>query len=252
MRSAPRSQLFAIVRLAPFKPRAINPAPDILHLTLCALPYALCLFLTPLFKSSILKLMKTPFQNLIDDVKALNVTNASLIDASVIQYSKEFRQLCAQNKCGFYDKNWMCPPAVGAFEDLKEKASRYKYGFVFQTVHTLSKRFDFEGMKEAARIHEQVARRVQSYIMDEAGIKDILPLGGGPCKFCKTCTYVDGEACRFPDKAMASVESYGIDVGALLKDCGIPYHNGKNTVSYVGCILFNDKCQNTNQTTTKP
>jgi predicted metal-binding protein len=188
--------------------------------------------------------MKTPFQNLVDEVKALNVKNASMVDASVIQYSKEFRQLCAQNKCGYYGKNWMCPPAVGTFDDLKEKASRYKWGLIFQTVHKLSKRFDFEGMNEAARIHEKIARKVQNLILDRAGTKEVLPLGAGPCKFCATCTYLDGEACRFPDKAMASVESYGIDVAALLKACGMPYHNGKETVSYVGCILFSNRFLN--------
>ena len=184
--------------------------------------------------------MITSFDNLVDEVKELNVTNASLTEASVIQYSQEFRQLCEQNKCGHYDKNWMCPPAVGAFENLKEQASRYKWGLVFQTVHKLSKRFDFEGMIEAAGIHEKITRRVQDYINDRTGIKDVLPLGVGPCKVCKECTYVDGEECRFPEKAMASVESYGIDVGKLLKGCDIPYHNGKNTVSYVGCVLFNE------------
>ena len=184
--------------------------------------------------------MKTSFDHLVDEVKVLNVTNSSLIDASVIVYSQEFRQLCEQNKCGHYDKNWMCPPAVGSFEDLKEQASRYKYGLVFQTVHKLSKRFDFEGMKDAARIHEKVTRKGQDHMMDTTGIKDVLPLGVGPCKVCKECTYMEGKECLFPDKAMASVESYGIDVGKLLKGCDIPYHNGKNTVSYVGCILFNE------------
>ena len=184
--------------------------------------------------------MKKPYHNLVEEVKALDVTNASMIDTSVIHYSEEFRQLCAQNKCGHYDKNWMCPPAVGTFEDLKEKASSYKRGFVFQTVHKLSKRFDFEGMKNAARVHEDIARQVQHHMIATTGIKDVLPLGVGPCKVCKDCNYVDGEACLFPDKAMASLESYGIDVGNLLKGCGIPYHNGKNTVSYVGCILFNE------------
>ncbi|HEY3424048.1 MAG TPA: DUF2284 domain-containing protein, partial [Negativicutes bacterium] len=53
------------------------------------------------------------------------------------------------------------------------------------------------------------------------------------------CAYQDNEECRFPDKAFASVESYGIDVINLEKACGIPYYNGKNTVSYVGLILFN-------------
>ena len=184
--------------------------------------------------------MKTSFDDLINEVKKINVTNAAMVHASDIEYSQEFRQLCEQNKCGHYSKNWMCPPAVGVFEDLKEKASKYKWGLVFQTVHKLSKRFDFQGMKDAARIHEDVARRVQHHMLDTTGIKEVLPLGVGPCKVCKKCTYVDGEECLFPDKAMASVESYGIDVGKLLKGCGIPYHNGKNTVSYVGCILFNE------------
>jgi predicted metal-binding protein len=95
-------------------------------------------------------------------------------------------------------------------------------------------------MKDAARIHEKVTRKVQDQMIERSSIKDVLPLGVGPCKVCKECTYTDGEECRFPDKAMASVESYGIDVGKLLKGCRIPYHNGKNTVSYVGCILFNE------------
>lgn len=187
--------------------------------------------------------MKISFDDLIDELKALNVTHAALIDASAIRYSQEFRQLCAQNKCGEYGKNWMCPPAIGDFEDLKEKASRHKWGLVFQTVHKLSKRFDFEGMKKAAQSHEDTARKVQHHMIDFTGIIDTLPLGVGPCKVCKECTCVLNEACRFPDKAMASVESYGIDVGNLLKGCGIPYHNGKNTISYVGCILFNNKGQ---------
>jgi predicted metal-binding protein len=89
--------------------------------------------------------MKSPYHNLVEEVKALNVTNASMIDASAIKYSEEFRKLCAQNKCGHYDKNWMCPPAVGDFGVLKEKAGKYNWGLVFQTVHKLSKRFDFEG-----------------------------------------------------------------------------------------------------------
>ena len=184
--------------------------------------------------------MQTPFHNLAAEVKKLYGANASMVEVSDIEYSKEFRQLCTQNKCGFYNKNWMCPPAVGAFEDLKEKASRFKWGLVFQTVHKLSKRFDFEGMKDAALIHEDVARRVERHMIDSAGVKDLLLLGVGPCLVCKECTYVEGEACPFPDKAMSSVESYGIDVGKLVKGCSIPYHNGKNTVSYVGCILFSE------------
>jgi hypothetical protein len=53
------------------------------------------------------------------------------------------------------------------------------------------------------------------------------------------CGYLVGEECQFPDKAVSSVEANGIDVIALVKTSGIPYNNGKNTVSYVALILFN-------------
>ena len=176
--------------------------------------------------------------NLIDDILKLNVANASVVEASVIVFSKEFRSLCEQNKCGSYNKNWMCPPAVGPIEDLMAEAGGYRQALVFQTVHSISKSFDFKGMFEAAAKHERVVMGVLKHIIEKYGIKDVLPLGVGPCHFCKECTYIDGEECRFPDKAIASLEAYGIDVAKLLKVCGIPYHHGKNTVSYVGCMLF--------------
>lgn len=69
--------------------------------------------------------------------------------------------------------------------------------------------------------------------------KAILPLNAGPCTYCAKCTYLAGEECQFPDKAVSSVEANGIDVMALVKASGIPYNNGKNTVSYVALILFN-------------
>jgi hypothetical protein len=94
-------------------------------------------------------------------------------------------------------------------------------------------------MYEGARIHEQIVRDVLHHFVDRLDIKDILPLGIGPCKFCKVCAYIEGEKCPYPEKAIASLESYGIDVGHLLKHCGIPYRHGKLTLSYAGCLLFN-------------
>ena len=53
-----------------------------------------------------------------------------------------------------------------------------------------------------------------------------------------TLTYPDGQECRYPDKAVASVEAYCIDANALLTRCQIPYNNGPDTVSFVGLFLF--------------
>jgi len=184
--------------------------------------------------------MAISFDDLVDEIKTLNVASVAIVDASTIKYSKTFRQLCEQNKCGSYNKNWMCPPGVGPLVELVKKASQYKKALVFQTVHGITKSFDFKGMFEAARTHEGVLREVLALFTRRAGIKDVLPLGVGPCKVCPKCTYEDGEKCRLPDQALPSLEAFGMDVAALLKACGNPYHHGKNTVSYVGCILFTE------------
>ena len=176
---------------------------------------------------------------LVNEVLTLNVQNASIVDVSAVRFSKEFRVFCEQNKCGHYNRNWMCPPGLGRFEDLMEQARRYKQGLVFQTVHRLTKSFDFTGMYEGAKIHEQIVRNVLRHFVDRSGIKEVLPLGIGSCKFCEVCAYVEGEKCPYPEKAIASLESYGIDVGHLLKHCGMPYRHGKLTLSYEGCLLFN-------------
>ena len=162
----------------------------------------------------------------------------AVIKTSDIQFSQEFRKLCEQNSCGKYGTNWMCPPAVGSFEEMKARVLSLSEGIVFQTVYELQDSFDFEGMIKAGEIHENVFRRILEYIRANSDDSEFLALNVGECKVCKKCTYQDGQACRFPDKAVASVEAYCIDVNGLLNSYGIPYNNGPNTVSYVGLFLF--------------
>ena len=182
--------------------------------------------------------MLTASKQLIDEILELNAAHAAIVDASVIKFSPEFRRLCEQNKCGCYGRNWMCPPAVGTFDNLKAKAGKYKKCLVFQTVHKITHSLDWTGMRNAFAVHDEVLRRITGHFAGKYGIKDLLYLGAGPCTYCTKCAAIAGEECHFPDKAVASLESYGIDVGELVKTCSIPYYNGKNTVSYVGCIVF--------------
>ncbi len=175
---------------------------------------------------------------LIDEVLGMNVAHAAVAETSVIRFSPEFRLLCEQNKCGSYNTNWMCPPLVGDFDDLKARAGQYKKCLVFQTVHNVGHSLDWAGMRKAFEVHDEALRRIVRHFTDTYGIMDLIYLGAGPCTYCRPCAATDKEECRFPDKAVASLESYGIDVGDLVKTCGIPYHHGKNTVSYVGCVLF--------------
>jgi predicted metal-binding protein len=182
--------------------------------------------------------MKDNLNRLIEKAKELGATRAAILNTSDIRFSEEFRRACERNACGKYGTNWMCPPAVGPFEDLKAKALGFSRGLVFQTVHQLQDSFDYDGMIQAAKKHEEVFRSIQAFVQTDGGFEKILGLNAGECKVCDKCNYPDGRQCRFPDKAVASVESYGIDVNALVTCCGIPYNNGPNTVSYVGLFLF--------------
>lgn len=46
------------------------------------------------------------------------------------------------------------------------------------------------------------------------------------------------EPCRFPDRAMASLEAYGVAVSELAEACGMKYINGQSTVTYFGAFLY--------------
>jgi len=179
--------------------------------------------------------------DLVKDALESKATRAAIVDAAEIRFHEEFRKACERNACGQYNTNWMGPPAIGPIGQLAGMVRKYKQGLLFQTVHPVSGSFDLKGMLEGKKIHEQVFRDLLKKIKNKYDFEDLLPLNAGCCQICPKCAYLDDEPCRHPDEAVSSLEAYGIDVVALEKSVGMPYHNGKNTVSYVGLILFKEK-----------
>ena len=170
--------------------------------------------------------------------KDLGAFAAAVIDTADVKFMHEFRKACERNACGFYDKNWMCPPAVGAPAELEERFLQFQQGFVIQSVHSIKSSFDSKGMIKAVDDHEKVFRSILNYIESNENYESLLPLNVGACRFCKECSYLTGQPCRIPEKAVASLEAYCIDVNALLGKCDIPYYNGPNTVSFVSLFLL--------------
>ena len=80
---------------------------------------------------------------------------------------------------------------------------------------------------------------VQSAVLPVLG-DGILHLTCGGCRLCPVCAKRTGEPCRHPDKALPSMESYGIDVYNTTKDTALRYINGQDTVTYFGVVLFGD------------
>ncbi|MDQ7094431.1 DUF2284 domain-containing protein [Desulfosporosinus sp. PR] len=182
--------------------------------------------------------MEGSLDDVVAKVLALGAAHAAIAEVKDIIFNEEFRTQCEQNVCGNYNKNWMCPPAVGDIKDLKARVLKFERGLLIQTVHKLENSFDWKGMMKAAERHTELFRNILEDLQKEPYFREMLPLNAGPCTYCQRCAFLDSEACRCPEQALSSVEASGIDVMALEKSCGIPYYNGKNTVSYVGLVLF--------------
>lgn len=182
--------------------------------------------------------MNNLIEDFITEYTNNNEINTAIIDVSSLIIVEDLRKACEQNSCGKYDTNWMCPPGIGPIKDLTKKLNQFDKGLLIQTVHQLEDSFDFEGMMISKEKHTSIFINVLNQIRESSKFDELLPLNVGSCELCDKCTYINGEECLFPDKAMASVESYGINVNSLVKNCGLEYNNGANTVSYVGVIFY--------------
>lgn len=161
--------------------------------------------------------------------------HAAELDAGTIELKDEVRAMCNTNSCGAYGKNWSCPPACGAIEDLRVEVGRYRRGILVQTVGEVEDSMDFEGMMEAEALHKE-----RFTALHEALLKDwpsLLALGAGTCRRCGTCTYPDAP-CRFPDKRVSSMEAYGMLVLKVCKANGLQYYYGPQAIAYTSCFLL--------------
>jgi predicted metal-binding protein len=157
----------------------------------------------------------------------------SVIPTSALRFFPDVIKACEANVCGNYNTSWSCPPAVGTLEDQQKKITGFKNAFVFTTKYDLEDSFDFEGMQQAADIHNRLTRE-----MHERFGKTNPVFGAGGCRVCQTCAYP--EPCRFPEKVYSSIEAAGINVTDLSRSAGVHYNNGPNTVTYFSMLLFND------------
>lgn len=168
---------------------------------------------------------------------ALGAYKASVIEAREIVLDRAFRTMCEVNSCGVYGKCWMCPPDVGDIDTLMAEVSEYDYALVYQTVTSLEDSFDFEGMIAAKKRSYPLAQQLRDVFRDR-GLNRVLHLGAGGCGVCETCSRKTNEPCRYPGRAMPSLEAYGVNVSRLASAAGMKYINGQNTVTYFGAVLF--------------
>ncbi len=177
-----------------------------------------------------------------NDIKAYLLENGATTVGEVIvpeiHFEPEFRKACESNACGKFGRCWTCPPDIGDVNVLICKAREYQTALVYQTIHDLEDSYDFEGMQEGGDIHNKLAQLVNTKLNQTELDGKYLHLSAGGCRVCPKCAKEQNTPCRFPDKAMASLEAFGIDVSQLAKLSGMNYINGQDTVTYFGAILY--------------
>lgn len=162
---------------------------------------------------------------------------AEIISVKSIVLNPEFRSMCEANQCGMFGRCYMCPPDIGPIDALIERISAYEKGLLYQTISFMEDSFDFESMIAARHALTGVFQRLRNVLLPIIG-QETLHLSVGCCGLCLTCAKVTGEPCRFPDQALASLESYGVDVYNTARNTGLKYTNGPNTVTYFGLVLY--------------
>ena len=162
---------------------------------------------------------------------------AVLMDHAQLVISPVFREICRSNSCGQYGRCWVCPPEIGEIDVLIQRLAPYKTILWYQSISKIEDSFDIEGMLDAGRAHAQLSQRINSALTNSS-FSGFLHLSCGGCHLCERCAKQDQLPCRHPDRALSSLEGYGIDVYRTTKETPLSYINGKNTVTYFGAVFF--------------
>ncbi len=158
-------------------------------------------------------------------------------EAAGLSFRTEVRDMCEMNRCGKYAKRWTCPPGCGPLEAIAEEVKAYSWGILLQTTGEMEDAFDAETMEEAMIAQKERFQTYVDLLREQYRNEAFLPMSSGGCDICKECTYPDAP-CRFPEKALPSMEAYGLIVTDVCELAGIPYYYGRNTITYSSCILF--------------
>lgn len=161
--------------------------------------------------------------------------HAGMLTPDTLSFLPEVREMCASGRCGKYGKCWTCPPGCGTLETLRERAATYPRGILLQSTGILEDDFDVETMLETERVHKERFQHFVSWL--RANTIRSMPMSAGACTICETCTYPDAP-CRFPERAIPSMESCGLLVSDVCTRAGLPYYYGPQTITYSSCALF--------------
>lgn len=165
----------------------------------------------------------------------IGFSHAGELNVAELEFMPQVREMCAADRCKSYGACWTCPPGCGTLEEAAARAAKYHRGILLQSTAELEDDFDVETMQETEQLQHQRFMTFVERVRQE--YPNCLPMGTGTCTICAKCTYPDAP-CRFPEKAIPSMEAYGLWVSKVCEQSGMSYYYGPGTITYSACVLI--------------
>ena len=157
------------------------------------------------------------------------------IDPRELEFSDRIRWIC-EHECPMCGRTWACPPAVGTVQQCREKVLSHENCLMIATIVEVYDITDINETLATRPEHEEITNQVRD-LMRQQGV-DPYVLSTEACAICERCAYLDGEACRHPDRMHPCVESHGINVIPVLEKNGIEFQFGANVVTWVSLLFY--------------
>ena len=173
-------------------------------------------------------------ENWIEKAKEIGFDHAAYLNVESLKPMQMVRDTCAADKCRAYGHNWTCPPECGTLEQCAERMRAHRHGILLQTTGQMDRVIDTKAYARTEKRHSEMLHQLAGQFREV--YPDALCLGAGGCGICEKCAYP--EPCRFPHKAVSSMEAYGLFVTQVCRDNNMAYYYGPKTITYTACILY--------------
>jgi len=181
--------------------------------------------------------MATPVTSVLKFARRLGIETCLEFSPGLLVPEQRIRELCSEDKCGNYGKNYMCPPHIGSLEETKARLQKFQHGVLLQYSRSLDVRNDNEGLKQSKLDFHNKILQLEEFLRNE-GVNDVWGMIGGSCELCAPCKAEVGEPCPYPNEARTSLTSLAIDILPFLDKFRLDNKFHPDKITWTGCILF--------------
>ena len=170
--------------------------------------------------------------------RELGIALVQEIDPGMLVPEQWVRNLCEEDKCGNYGKNYTCPPFVGALGEMRDRLANFHRGILFQYTAPVDVKGDRKRVEESKVDFHRKILQLEGFFT-RRGIKELWGMIGGSCALCGVCHARIEKPCPRPEEARPSLESVGIPIIPLLEALGLDHAFHPDQITWTGCVLFN-------------